>query len=1142
MRRDVGYALAGNPVGSQKVLNTAEAPQQVAAQDMVGQQIVDGDSGNYITGTIEDDVIIAGGGDDTIDAFDGDDTIDAGAGNDTIYIAYGADTMTGGTGEDTYIFSAPPSYADVGYMDGDTITDFEAGDILDFTRAAFSLNALPVFIGQGAFTGTVGEVRYETSGADTLLQWDTDGDGIADETLTLANYSGGLHVVETAPAGFALMTLGSELSQPPAPADDTASVVYGNSIIIDVLGNDTDPDGDTLQIARIDGVPVTVGTTVAVAGGSYVTLNADGTLTYTPGAYAIGETSFTYHVVDGHPDRTGNFYAGTEATVHVTVEAPSPPAPGEVTIITGTEFNDEPLIGTSGDDIIYGLAGSDTIIGGSGNDQIYGGGGGYDSLNGNDGDDILYAGHIEGIVNATSFVGGAGSDIIYSHIGQGTSRDQFLIDFHAGDGTDEIYGLEAGERLVFYMDEFNSWPAVTMIGEADFSGAERELRIEYVSNIDGPDDTILQLDVDGDQVADVSLIIHGGRYGFTTPETSNFSFEFRTTGHIAATEYDDSLQGTDGDDTIDGLGGDDWIVGGAGNDTLYGGAGNDFLDGGFGNSVLYGDAGDDHLRAFFGDYNILDGGDGNDFIEISGLHAQAFGGAGDDIIRIGSESLIDRTIDGGEGTDYITWAYQGEGVIRYLAADFGYSGYSTLGTTITSIEGVIGSEFDDTFMAYGTDHDALTLDLIILAGDGADVVFTGAGNDRLFGEAGDDTLFGQDGRDWLDGGAGDDYLRGGNHNDDLFGGDGDDRLYGDDGDDHLRGNRGNDILLGGAGADILDGGAGIDTAYYSTETQGIVLHLMTSESALNAGGAEGDVLNLIEGAVGSVYDDEIYGSARGNTIFGYDGNDELYGRNGNDTLTGGEGNDRLYGGNHADTLLGQNGNDVLYGAAAGTPCSVVTAGDNLRGQAGDDVLYGDAGDDRLYAHAGADELYGGAGNDLLSAGIGNDILDGGAGNDVLFGGNNDDSLTGGAGDDDLLGGNGADTFNFDVSHNGSDTLIGLDSSDMIVLTGFGYADVAAAMSFVSRDGRDAVFSDQGVTIRFVGRTVADVEAALQNAGSSVSGAALVQVSDPLGMDPADLLAVDHFDFGGFSDEKADGRDVLLGTWLDGWQSGCRPCG
>jgi len=264
-----------------------------------------------------------------------------------------------------------------------------------------------------------------------------------------------------------------------------------------------------------------------------------------------------------------------------------------------------------------------------------------------------------------------------------------------------------------------------------------------------------------------------------------------------------------------------------------------------------------------------------------------------------------------------------------------------------------------------------------------------------------------------------------------------------------------------------------------------------------------------------------------------DGNDELYGRNGNDTLTGGEGNDRLYGGNDADILRGENGNDVLYGGGGRDTLSGGAGRDNLRGQAGDDVLYGDAGDDRLYAHAGADELYGGAGNDLLDAGIGNDILDGGAGNDVLLGGNNDDSLTGGAGDDELRGGNGADTFNFDVSHTGSDMLYGLDSSDMIVLTGFGYANVAAAMNFVSQVGTDAVFTDQGVTIRFVGRTVADVQSALQNAGSSVSGTTLVQVSDPLGMDPADLLAVDHFDFGGLSDGKFDGRAALLESgWMD----------
>ena len=68
----------------------------------------------------------------------------------------------------------------------------------------------------------------------------------------------------------------------------------------------------------------------------------------------------------------------------------------------------------------------------------------------------------------------------------------------------------------------------------------------------------------------------------------------------------------------------------------------------------------------------------------------------------------------------------------------------------------------------------------------------GGGNDKIFGQNGVDIMFG---------GAGDDYLNGGNDNDGLRGG---------TGNDILDGGAGNDILIGGLGDDILTGGAGED--------------------------------------------------------------------------------------------------------------------------------------------------------------------------------------------------------------------------------------------------------------------------------------------------------------------------------------------
>ncbi|UHD17107.1 PKD domain-containing protein [Thiocapsa bogorovii] len=83
--------------------------------------------------------------------------------------------------------------------------------------------------------------------------------------------------------------LGSTLNEPPLAADDTASVVRGGSVAIDVLANDSDPDG-TLD-------PATVVIQSAPASG---TVNDDGTgvLTYTHDGSATTTDAFSYRVAD----------------------------------------------------------------------------------------------------------------------------------------------------------------------------------------------------------------------------------------------------------------------------------------------------------------------------------------------------------------------------------------------------------------------------------------------------------------------------------------------------------------------------------------------------------------------------------------------------------------------------------------------------------------------------------------------------------------------------------------------------------------------------------------------------------------------------------------------------------------------------
>jgi large repetitive protein len=96
------------------------------------------------------------------------------------------------------------------------------------------------------------------------------------------------------------------VTDPPVATDDTASVSENGVVIVDVLANDTDPDGD------LDPTTVTI-----VAGPSHGTVTVDpttGRITYVPANDYHGPDAFTYQVCDA----TGSC---ATATVSVTVVA-----------------------------------------------------------------------------------------------------------------------------------------------------------------------------------------------------------------------------------------------------------------------------------------------------------------------------------------------------------------------------------------------------------------------------------------------------------------------------------------------------------------------------------------------------------------------------------------------------------------------------------------------------------------------------------------------------------------------------------------------------------------------------------------------------------------------------------------------------
>ncbi len=129
------------------------------------------------------------------------------------------------------------------------------------------------------------------------------------------------------------------VQDPPTAIDDAATTDEDSVLTAQVLGNDSDVDGDAVSVVAINGNPALVGRATTLASGAVVTLLADGTFSYDPnGAFeylADGETAadtFTYAISDGN--------GGTDtATVTITVS-------GIDDVLTIVGVNDGPVAGT----------------------------------------------------------------------------------------------------------------------------------------------------------------------------------------------------------------------------------------------------------------------------------------------------------------------------------------------------------------------------------------------------------------------------------------------------------------------------------------------------------------------------------------------------------------------------------------------------------------------------------------------------------------------------------------------------------------------------------------------------------------------------------------------------------------------------
>ncbi|WP_432472983.1 VCBS domain-containing protein [Amphritea sp. HPY] len=154
----------------------------------LGNDVYDGTIGDdSITGGAGEDTLSGGNGNDSIDGGIDNDTIDGSFGNDTLAGGGGDDQLSGGDGKDTFVFSLPVSLLPLGYVDTDTINDFNIadGDTINLTGLLSGLSGLSE---TGASLDPV--LDFSFNGSATVLEVigiDANGDGYGDQSIVLSN-------------------------------------------------------------------------------------------------------------------------------------------------------------------------------------------------------------------------------------------------------------------------------------------------------------------------------------------------------------------------------------------------------------------------------------------------------------------------------------------------------------------------------------------------------------------------------------------------------------------------------------------------------------------------------------------------------------------------------------------------------------------------------------------------------------------------------------------------------------------------------------------------------------------------------------------------------------------------------------------
>lgn len=578
---------------------------------------------DYLMGNYKNNLITGNGGDDTLDGGLGADTMIGGSGNDTYYVDNTNDVIVENPGDGMDIVCSSVSYttspnieqliltgnSDISAI-GDDFNNFLVGNPGNNTLyGGLGDDTLVGFEGRDVMVGDSGndiygfamghghDTIFDQAGTDTLVfmsgvtksnvLFNAEGNDIvikftnsSTDSIRLASaLSGSNFVVENFifadGTSYTYSDVLGLLNYAPMAGLVSAALNEDTPIVLDVLANASDADGDTLSINSF---------TQAAHG--TITRNASNQLIYTPNTNYNGTDSFTYTISDGNGGITTQTVA---LTVNAVNDAPAA-ALTSAALYEGTSAVLDVLANASdieGDTLSLGSYTQAThgIISLNANNQLvytpntsYNGTDSftYTISDGNGGITTQTVTltvnelptEITGTNNSDYLMGNYKNNTIIGNGGNDTLAGFEGNDFLNGGNGDDIYAFMLGNGNDTILDQSGIdtifLPGLTK-NDVSFSADGNDIVVKFTNS---PADSIRISSALSDSNNIVELVMFPDGTSYTHSEILCL---LKTTG----TENNDTITGSNYSESIYGLSGDDSIYSASGNDTIYGGNGND---------------------------------------------------------------------------------------------------------------------------------------------------------------------------------------------------------------------------------------------------------------------------------------------------------------------------------------------------------------------------------------------------------------------------------------------------------------------------------------------------------------------------------------------------------------------------------------